>query len=297
MTTLAIATWHAKPQLLEEQILHYNASFDGDVTHLININADYKDSFWDEANNLGVNFSKYKNVIFFENPVRTYYAGVAHAFLIGVQEALRRKINFDYIYWHTSSDLLIKPGLGEFIRRFDIGFGKSNGVPFQYRKDHRGEVLPKFDIDSPSDWLTAISEHHQITPALQAMGMDRLHKSRCEGSFFSREVFFEMIYPLTSNISVKEMSSPPKPYPMEEYIFAQCVEFFCKRHEIRRTSHVVMTSRAPKNYATLEEIKLVISNSEQFGVKRFSIDLFSPERTFVRNNLGIRTPETLQNAK
>jgi len=287
MTTLAIATWHARPQLLEEQIVSYNAAFEDDVVHLINVNADFHDSFWREARDLQVDFKKYSNLYFLETPVRTYYAGVAHAFFIAVQEAIRLNINFDYIYWHTSSDLLIKKGIANYIRNFDVGFGKSHGVDLGYKVDHRGYLLPNFDHPDPSAWLKAISEDPQIAQVLKAMNLPKLHKSRCEGSFFSRQVFFELMYPLTMHVSVSSMASPPKAYPLEEYIFAQCVEFFCQRNVVKRAPHVVSTSAAPKNIATIAEIEKSFKSADKFGIKRFTNELNSDERNLVREYLNL----------
>lgn len=287
MVTLAISTWHANPKLLKEQIINYNAAFSGEIVHMININSDFSAKFWTEANSLGIDFQEFGNVYFTERPARTYYAGVAHAFFLAVQDAIRRKISFDYIYWHTASDLMVKPGMNRFIRKFDIGFAKTKGQLLEYEMDENGVELAVLPQMVDSAWKRSITKDRHVGAALRAMGASRLHKSRSEGCFFSRDVFFEIMYPLISNISIREMNSPENPYPIEEYMFAQCVEFFCERNAVRRTEHVIVTSKNEKQRASIEDIESILEIPNKFGIKRFESDISSPEREYIRKTLTL----------
>lgn len=287
MQTLAVSTWHEAPHLLLEQVNNYNAAFEGKVIHLININRDYQKNFWADAERKNINFDKVENVFFIEPPAKTFYCGVAHAYLIMVQYAMKMNFKFDYIYFHTSSDLLVKRGIDTHIRNHDIGFGKAGYFEIKYRTDHRGHVLLDFGQENLDPQLSSISLDPAFARVTQATGMEKLYKSRSEGCFFSRETFFEVMFPLTSNMSAWEMQSIPKPYPIEEYLFAQCVEFFCDRHNVRRTAHVIETSRSEKFMASISEIDDVISRPDKFGIKRFDMNLDSEPRQHIRRSLNI----------
>lgn len=282
MVTLAVSTWHANPALLHEQISNYNIAFDGDIVHMVNINSNFISKFWSDASTKGIDFRKFDNLHFVEIPKATYGAGVAHAFFYAVQEALKRRIDFEYIYWHTSADLLVRRGINKFIRKFDVGFSKSIGQRLEYKTECIGVELVVLPDAVESVAVTSICKDPYIASALRAMGGDRLYKSRSEGSFFARDIFFELMYPLVSNISIREMYNPQNPYPIEEYLFAQCVEFFCERNNVRRTEHVILTSKNERQRVTIKEIDEVLARGNKFGVKRFDNNLLSPERDYIR---------------
>lgn len=287
MVTLAVSTWHANPELLREQILNYNSGFSDNIIHMININSDFTEKFWADANRLSVDFHEIGNVYFTERPCRTYYGGVAHAFFTSVQDAIRENIKFDYIYWHTASDLLVKPGMDRYIRKFDVGFTKTRGQPLEYQTGEGNIEFPVMPQMADSAWKKAISNDQYAGATLRAMGADKLYHSRSEGCFFSRDIFFEIMYLLISNISIREMNRPEAPYPIEEYMFAQCVEFFCARNTVRRANHVIVTSRNERQRASIEDINAILETPNKFGVKRFDFDLASPEREYIRKLMNI----------
>ncbi|MFC7706491.1 hypothetical protein ACFQXB_20225 [Plastorhodobacter daqingensis] len=287
MTVLAVSTWHKRPDLLVEQINSYSVALDGDVVHMINVNTDFEEEFWRDAESLGIDFSKCGNVYFAERPMRTCYGGVAHAFFNGVLEAQRRNLKFDYVYWHTSSDVMIKPGAMRHIRRYDLGFKSSAGRIFHIEtSEGRDRVV--FPDAPESRWLRAISADPKSARTLASMGMPRLYKMRSEGSFFRRDIFFEIMYPLLANMSMHEMPSEPKDaYPIEEYLFAHCVEFFCQRNSVRRAHNLVFTSRSADKIISPDEVEQVLLSEDLFAVKRLSSDLDAPDRLLARKTLGL----------
>ncbi|AXC49276.1 hypothetical protein DRW48_05880 [Paracoccus suum] len=287
MSTLAISVWHERPALLAAQIENYNRCFGDPLTHMININAEFADRFWAEARKRGIDFDAYGNVLFVERPVRTYYAGLGHAIFYAVQEALRRGVPFRHVYFHTSTDLLVKPGLGAHIAAHDVGLAPSKGPEIRFRPDHRGVDLVNFAVPQTEVWAQNITLDPRFATAMQAMGATRLHKMRADGCFFSREAFFEIAYPLVANISIADMAAPPRRYPVEEYGLAQAVEFFCARNPgIRRTTQVILTMRGERNAVTIAGIDQARADPLRFGIKKFPADPDAPERQYVREILA-----------
>lgn len=288
MTTLAIAAWHNRPDLLMEQVLTYNAAFNGDVIHLIHVNSDFQTQFWDEAKTKGVSFDAMGNIHFVQQPLRTYYAGILHAFIHCVQIAIRRNFAFEHVYFHTSSDLMARPDFDKHIRQFDIGLAQQHSIEVQFVTDPRGDTHVLLPHGHKDFWKERLHKDKRIVPVLRSMGTKTLRKSRAEGSFFRRDLFFEIMFPLLSHIGIREMYAPENAYPLEEYMFAQCVEFYCERHKVRRAPHAVVTTNGPKRLATIQDISALAAKDGRYGIKRFSDEIDSPERDHVRKLLGIR---------
>lgn len=287
MAILAVTNWHNHPHLLRDQIKTYNAAFDNDVHHVVNINANFTQKFWDDAKNLSVDFTDFSNLHFSDPAVITRQMGIAQAYFSAVMFALRENIKFDYVYFHTSSDLMIKKGANEYIRKFDLGFGKAAGRPFEYKVLDNGRSAVVIPGATDTIFYYPIL-HHEVLPAfLKAVGLPKFYKSRAEGCFFKREVFFEVMYPLLAHMSILDMERMENPYPIEEYLFAQCVEMFCARNDCKRARHLVSTSTNEKQMATIEEIDAAMANGDIFGIKRFQPKLDAPERVYARQLLGI----------
>jgi hypothetical protein len=287
MPILCVPNWHSRPDLLLQQILSYNIAFDDDIVHVINVNSNFSSFFWEDSQKKEIDFFSLNNVYFVDPPVETKKHSIVQAYFGGVIFALKRNINFDYIYFHTASDIMIKRGAGIHVRQFDVGFGSSRPSKFTYEPLQDGGVAVKVAGASGSTQLAAIAHDRKIPTFLRSLGSDAWYKSRAEGCFFRRDVFFEIMYPLVTNFGMDYMTALDPAYPIEEYLWAQSVEFFCARHKVRRTRHMVTTSHNERNHVSIIEMDTALRDPNVFGIKRFTQVANSPEREYARKLLAI----------
>ena len=293
---LAVTNWHADPACLIQQLESYNIAFDDDVFHIVNINTELAERFWKDAEVQGVSpRTAVPNVAFVEPGVRTAWASVMQSLLAGVQHAIRQNIDFDYVFWHTSADLMIKRDANLHVRNFHIGYadydwgvGGSDPYPLSYAKnDEFGDHIALDPTEPALEWFVeAMAKDPRAAGFYRDLGLDTLYKSRCEGSFFRRDLFFEIVYPLLLHVSLRDMEALDPVYPMEEFLLAQCVEFYCARNEkVRRTSHLVMTPEREDQYVTETDLQIAMEDTRIFGIKRFIEDPRAPIRALARKML------------
>jgi hypothetical protein len=293
---LAVTNWHADPACLIQQIESYNIAFNDDVYHIVNVNADCAERFWMDADVQGVSpRTAFHNVSFVEPGVKTAWGSVTQSLVAGVRQALREQIDFDYVLWHTSADLMLKRDANLHIRNYQIGYadfdwgkGGSESFELKYVTDDQGRESIALDRDDPSLelFVDAVAADSRLPAFYRSLGLKELYKSRCEGSFFRRDVFFEVIFPMLLDFNISDMEALDPIYPMEEFLLAQCVEFFCARNpEILRTSHIVMTPEREDQFVTEADIAIAMEDSRIFGIKRFTEDPHSAIRGYARRTL------------
>ncbi|MCW8086203.1 hypothetical protein [Sabulicella glaciei] len=279
MTILVVSNWHERPDLLLDQVENYNIAFDGDVLHYVNINAGCAASFEESRSQAGIDLAGIGNLHFLNPAIPTQWGKVAHAYFQAVLAAMADGRRFDYVYFHTSSDLLIKPGIARHIRDHDLGLGKPWKTPATFETRDGQEFI---DAETTPEFYDAIRADPLLAPMLRAMRMDSLHKSRAEGCFFRADLFFELVYPLLAHRSLADMRDMAAIYPIEEYAFSICVEFLCGKRTLRRAKHVIATSETEEQIATEEEMQQVLADPQLFGIKRFLPSLDDPLRVRAR---------------
>jgi len=283
MTVLVVSSWHQRPDLLVDQIDSYNRAFDGDLIHWININVNFKEKFYLEMQKKNIDFSKFTNVYFAQSNSNTAWGLIAHAYLRGVLENIMNGRNFDYVYFHTASDLMIKGGINRYIKDYDIGFGRA--VDYKYSILSSGDHDVVDVIDPYLPFREAMKCDRKFLGFLKSVDAKIVKKSRAEGCFFRKDIFFEIMYPLLCHYSLDDMENLPMAYPIEEYLWSICVEKFVARHNVRRARHVIMTSRNEKQRASIEDMAEVLANPNLFGIKRFGGLLDDPVRVHARQLL------------
>ncbi len=293
---LAVTNWHADPACLIQQLESYNIAFDNDVFHIVNINADLAERFWMDAEVQGISpRTAVPNVAFVEPSIKTEWCSVTQALLAGVQCAIRQNIDFDYVLWHTSADLMIKRGANLHVRNFHIGHadydwgvGGSDPYPLTYAKRRDGSEYIALDPVEPALelFVEAMAKDGNAAGFYRSVGLDTLYKSRCEGSFFRRDLFFEIVYPMLLHFNLRDMEAIDPVYPMEEFLLAQCVEYYCARNErVRRTSHLVMTPEREDQYVNEQDLKIAMEDTRIFAIKRFIEDPRAKIRALARKML------------
>jgi hypothetical protein len=220
---LAVSNAHDRPDLLAAQICNYNAAMNGNVIHAVNINSKFENQFWQSASELKIDFQAFGNVIFNSPAVQTGYGSILHAYLQTIMRALQRDLKFDYVYFHTPADLLIRRDVDVYISSFDFGFSDAYEYPFD--EEHH------FTLHHGKDrWVGPMSLNSGLFRFLNSLGHPIAHRVRTEGAFFKRQIFFEVVYPLLLSNGIEYFAQAPEPYPFEETELASCVEFFKKRH-------------------------------------------------------------------
>ncbi|WP_444882619.1 hypothetical protein [Microbulbifer sp. PSTR4-B] len=261
-----MSTASANPELLMQQILTYNHCFNGDLFHLIHVSTEFEGALTGKSGKKN-SILEQENVYLF-NCVDTRRGMIFHAMLQCVLEAVRIGVKFEYIYFHTSSDLLVKNDLDVYIKNFDVGAT-------------RPHILSEND-----HWYEKIIDNKKSISLLNAMNIDRRLKVRSEGCFFRREIFFEMIYPLLTHLGSTNIAEVAN-YPVEEVELSWAVEFYCARNTVKRTGGVVKNLVGRNRVASVEDIDSVASEDGVFGLKRFSSNRFDAARARVFELLGL----------
>jgi hypothetical protein len=283
MTILVVSSWHERPDLLADQIESYNQAFGGDLIHCININGNFEERFSAEVRQHGIDFSRYGNVYFPRFNVKTAWAMIAQAYFNGVLDSMINGRQFEYVYFHTASDLMIKSGADRHVKQYDIGFGNAPGHQFTLNKID-GRISVNIEIDY-QPFRSAMAQDHKLANFIRDMNANVINASRAEGCFFRRDLFFEITYPILRNYSIEDMENMPQAYPIEEYLLATCVENFLARSKARRTRHLVTTSENTHQLASVGDMLTVMKNPQLFGIKRFRAKMDDPDRAYARQLL------------
>ncbi len=280
MLVLAVSNAHERPELLAEQIENYNIAMNGNIFHIININSLYRDAFFEDANKKGISFDRFTNLHFLDRSLEAGYGRLAHVYLRGVQFALRLAINFDYVYFHTPSDLLIKRDVDKYISGFDLGFTKSYPYPFN-------EQRVFFDHVGRDHWVDAMSANALLFNLLEGLGQATAYRGRTEGSFYRRELFFELVFPWLLESSARDLVACDPPYPQEEAELVSCIEFMRARRSLKQADCLIKVYESnPGHIATVEDVIAAQSDPAVHGVKRLPLDLDSDVRQYIGRIMG-----------
>lgn len=267
MNILAVGAAHDRPDLLLEQIENFNLCCSGNVFHVVHINLETREAFFEAAKWAGIDFERLNNVHLFSR-VRTKWGGIFHAWLLGVAEAMFRGIDFSHVLFHSSADMLVRLGADRHIEQYDLGVGKS--------------VL----TNDKDFWFDQIRRNDRGFALVQSFGQPDFLRARVDSCFFKRQLFFEIIYPLSITYDYLREDSLPD-YPLEDVDMVCAVEWYCANNpSLRRARNLVFTSNNDRQLCTKEEIDWVRSTTDIYGVKRFSAIKDDQVRVYVRELLG-----------
>lgn len=264
MTILCVSTASADPILLRQQLVCYNHCFSGNVFHVIHVSKELDESLSEAEREL---INSLGNVHLFTR-VTTKHGMIFHAMLQGVLEALRIGISFDYVYFHTSSDLLVKNGIDEYIRQFDVG------------------ATSPYLLTDRDYWFGRVTKSLRSSEFLAVLGQKNRMKVRAEGTFFKKEIFFEIIYPFLTYFGSVDFNSIAD-YPVEEVEFSWCIEFYCSRNKVRRAKGLIKTLGGFEDYAGKNEIDRVREQDGIYGLKRFRRDRYDCSREYAFESIGL----------
>jgi len=288
--TLALVSCPAndKPHLVYEQTLAYNRALGDDCVHVINVNIQRSGKFFEEAEAAGIDFAAIGNVVF-AKPERMSIAATGlgiHA--TNLSFAIQSGIVADYVLLHTTSDLPFRLGLGDYMRRFDLGqapprrIDKDNSPGF-YSRAARDQSLTSFlrKIDFPVD---------------EGRG-PTLPFCRFEGSFYRWGLAMELFFLLCSHFGFDGDYHWLRPYPIEEILLPALADHLERHHKLTRTRHTVivasedgdprftgLSARKPMNE---EHIPTLAGLEEEIFSFKFAPDSDSPVRDWVFGELGI----------
>jgi hypothetical protein len=277
---LAVMNAHDRPDLLAAQIRNYNAAMNGNVIHAVNINSKLEQQFWHSAKELNIDFQAFGNVMFNTPSVETGYGSILHAYLQTIMHALRQDLKFDYVYFHTPADLLVRRDVDAYISSFDIGFSDAYEYPFD-EKHH-------FTLHHGKDrWVGPMSLNSGLFRFLDSLGHPVAHRVRTEGAFFKRHIFFEVLYPLLLTNGIEYFHKAPEPYPFEETELASCMEFFKKRHMIKRARNLIRVVEDKQvNGIDTDDVVDALKQHDIYGIKRPSNVLDSDVRRYIATLVG-----------
>ena len=266
MSILCVSTASGSPELLRQQILNYNRCMNERLVHVIHVSEEFN-SYLNSNLSVKKSILQSGNVYLFTR-VKTKFGMIFHAMLQGVFEALKNNLKFDYVYFHTSSDLLFKKDLDLYINNFDVGSA-------------RAHILSENDY-----WYERVVSSKVSSELMASLELRNRLKVRSEGCFFRREIFFEMIFPILTHLGTTDIERVPN-YPVEEVEFAWAIESYCEKNKVDRVANVVRNLVGQKRVATVDDINAAEREHGVFGMKRFSSERFDVARKFLFDKVGL----------
>lgn len=150
---------------------------------------------WERDTAERVDFSKYDRVMVNPTSYPTEWGNLHHAHNANFHYA-KTQMDFDYFLLHSSSDLFVKKGVEDYIKKFD--FGVSILPPqHDWGAPHMAEADPVFQN------------------IMRDAGAKELWTSQIEGTFYKTEVFAQML----EIIERYHRYDPSKPYIHEELYY------------------------------------------------------------------------------
>jgi hypothetical protein len=266
---------HRKPELIRDQVVLYNAAMGGEgaCRHVLHVNAGAVREGILEGIGLPGNVTINPTHLHTRRP--TFLA----CHVLNLLHALGAGPRPSHVYLHTDSDLPYRPGLGDHIRAHDLGL-----------------AAPKaFDPSTNrSNWAGPVGEDRRLRDFADRYGEGRIHTSRTEGMFATRDIMVEIfaqmmaVWPMDENHWRGD-------YPYEEFALPTVAVHLLRHRDLRRTRHAVLATSSSRAYGlgdreplTAASIPLLEAEpAEIFAAKYAPTDLSSPVRAFARQALGL----------
>lgn len=126
------------------------------------------------------------------NPTRLSvgWGNILHAHLSNFEHALRVVGDFDYFVLHASNDLYVRPGVSEYMTRFEAGVRTPT-------------VEPNWDMG------IAAREDPSFRRLLAELGDPPVRSGQHEGAFFARELFRQIADLIARHYDVEASFQPP----------------------------------------------------------------------------------------
>ncbi|MCD7110974.1 hypothetical protein LRX75_18225 [Rhizobium sp. DKSPLA3] len=183
---------HERPDIVREQIRNIDYFCPGSVIclHVSAIALGEKETFRAlcAADNVLINPQSHETL---------WSAGIMHAHISNFLYAMEADVAFDKIVLISSNELLVKPGLADYVGAYDIG--------------SQMEVF-----DTSNDW-GVFRQDYLHTPAMQgflsALGLPLFFGGQAEGQFASRRIFSQLARAFTDHFPMG-----PIGFPIEEVI-------------------------------------------------------------------------------
>lgn len=126
--------------------------------------------------------------------------GVLHAHVGNFQHAVAQSVEFDKIVLFSAQELLIKPGLGEYTKRFTIG----------------AQTELYENIETANNWAgfrPEVLNFPGVKRVLSLLGLPLFAAGQAEGQFFSRDVFAHL-----ERVFTEAFPMEPCGFPTEQIV-------------------------------------------------------------------------------
>jgi hypothetical protein len=274
---------NGSPQQIYEQTVAYTAAMNGNCHHVIHVS---RDAVQKGAMDKGhPRVGDLPNVTLNDRHYFSKTPSILGIHVMNMEFALRRGLDFDYVYLHTASDLPYRPNLDQHIAAHDFGMAPSRTV----------------DVTKTSGWTPAVVDHRPIRELVSFFGVDApIYTTRTEGFFCRRELFFEIMWYAKVHIPFERENIWRGSYPYEEYVLPTVVEHILGPRDLKRTRHAVLTTTSDSRFSlgtrervTEQEIPILESlESSVFAFKFAPNEMDSPVRQWIRGQLGYEVPDT-----
>lgn len=229
-----------------------------------------KERFIDIINGIG-------NVYLNPESVRTGLGDIIQAH-ISNYNFIKNIADFKYFSMCASNELFVKPGLYEYINKFDCG-------------------VKLLDIDQHkfNDWTPGIKakEDEVLTNYLKNKGIDKIYGSHIEGSYYKKDLFDEIVNEIAGFYDYKTMSNA---YPREEIYFSSVLwMIMLKKHDVKINSGGVFSYTRWNGFTNYKiwiwDINRLKNRDNLFSVKRVDRSIDARFREYARIRFGYKSKE------
>jgi hypothetical protein len=234
-------------------------------------------------------FSQEPNVVVNPNRLATKWGAIAHTHISNVEFALARRMDFDFVIYAASNEMLVRPGLAEYVVDVDALIDPRGRLNADGDVDYYSPFLAKSCLtNKPRRFLSPVAEKYGST----------VWGSQIEGSGYRREAVLEMHRFIRAEIGFDVVAA--KGFAIEESIFPTAFSaiqstnsapkiklpttFVDFREELSgsRMIELIRYIRGDSNPKMERYLKSIDIPRELYAVKRVARRYFDPVRIFIR---------------
>lgn len=257
-----------------EQILNYNLFFKGNAIQVVHISKNSPPSLKESILERCSLLIDYGLLLLNPEQIETFPGTVMFQHISNLNYA-NQKAKFDFVYIHTSGDLICRGNPSEYIAHKKYGFSS-------------------FRLQESANW-----PHKKKALESSLFSGDDLYFGRAEGAFFKADFYNTVLNELENSPEFKRLLNPSYAWPIEEVIFStKAVKFGIQpfgRNIIitKEVQHVNEQGyEAAKNHGlntvNKNDLESLIKNPDKgvMGIKWFSTNPNDPARLYLKSILG-----------
>jgi len=197
---------HEKPHILRDQALNFGYFFPEAllIVHVSKSSEDSFESFIEATEGLS-------NVVFNPDRTVTRWGDALGPHIRNFRYALNELIGIEYLTFASSTDMMVKKGVFNHIKKFDLAYDRQSVVTREWKSDIIQECFADISFQR----------------LLKEMGSNNAIYSQIEGSFYSVSIMRELIPVVERHFDVYACDAK---YFREEFVFSTIANKICNQN-------------------------------------------------------------------